>query len=131
MKKRRLDAWDSTLTDAQRWEAYEKSKSVTWFAFAQWLAEEYGLSVGKTAIYDWQAWMRRQEGAHRLERAIAARQELKGLSDYAALDARTADAYLALANDAILSGDPDRAAKRRDPLRNRAPRAHQNHLRSA
>ena len=55
--------------------------------------------------------MRRQEGAHRLERAIAARQELKGLSDYAALDARTADAYLALANDAILSGDPDRAAK--------------------
>ena len=48
---------------------------------------------------------------NRLERAIAARQELQGLSDYAALDARTADAYLALANDAILSGDPDRAAK--------------------
>ena len=55
--------------------------------------------------------MRRQEGAHRLERAIAARQELKGLAAAAALDARTADAYMALANDAILSGDPDKAAK--------------------
>ena len=103
MKKRRNDAWDTPLTEAQRWEAYERSKGVPWPTFAAWLAEEYGLSVGKTAIYEWQAWMRR--------RAIAARQELKGLSDYAALDARTADAYLALANDAILSGDPDRAAK--------------------
>ena len=99
MKKRRNDAWDTPLTEAQRWEAYERSKGVPWPTFAAWLAEEYGLAVGKTAIYDWQAWMRRQEGAHRL------------LSDYAALDARTADAYLALANDAILSGDPDRAAK--------------------
>ena len=111
MKKRRNDAWDTPLTEAQRWDAYERSKGVPWPTFAAWLAEEYGLAVGKTAIYDWQAWMRRQEGAHRLERAIAARQELKGLSDYAALDARTADAYLALANDAILSGDPDKAAK--------------------
>ena len=65
---------------------------------------------GKNAVYDWMAFMRRQEGAHRLERAIAARQELKGLAA-AALDARTADAYMALANDAILSGDPDKAAK--------------------
>ena len=111
MKKRRNDAWDTPLTEAQRWEAYERSKGVPWPTFAAWLAEEYGLRVGKTAIYEWMAFMRRQEGAHRLERAIAARQELKGLADYAALDARTADAYLALANDATLSGYPDRAAK--------------------
>lgn len=107
MKKRRNDAWDTPLTEAQRWDAYERSKGVPWPTFAAWLTKEYGLNVGKTAIYEWQAWMRRQEGAHRLEHAIAARQELQGLSDYAALDARTADAYLALANDAILSGDPD------------------------
>lgn len=111
MKKRRNDAWDAALTEAQRWEAYEKAKGASWTAFADWCAAEFGVRPGKNAIYDWMAWMRRQEGAHRLERAIAARQELKGLSDYAALDARTADAYLALANDAILSGDPDRAAK--------------------
>ncbi len=55
--------------------------------------------------------MRRQEGAHRLERAIAARKELKGLADAGALDAHTADAYMALANDAILSGDPEKAAR--------------------
>ena len=111
MKKRRNDAWDAALTEAQRWEAYEKAKGASWTAFADWCAAEFGVRPGKNAIYDWMAWMRRQEGAHRLERAIAARQELKGLADAAALDARTADAYMALANDAILSGDPDKAAK--------------------
>ena len=111
MKKRRMDAWDSALTEAQRWEAYEKAKSVSWTAFSDWAAAEYGVRPGKNAIYDWMAWMRAQEGQHRLERAIAARKELKGLSDAGALDAQTADAYMALANDAILSGNPEKAAR--------------------
>lgn len=111
MKKRRLDAWDAPLTEEQRWEAYEKAKGLSWTAFAAWLEAEYALSPGKNAIYDWLAYMRTQEAAHRLERAIAARKELKGLSDAGALDAQTADAYMALANDAILGGDPDKAAK--------------------
>ena len=111
MKKRRMDAWDSALTEAQRWEAYEKAKSVSWTAFSDWAAAEHGVRPGKNAIYDWMAWMRAQEGQHRLERAIAARKELKGLSDAGALDAQTADAYMALANDAILSGNPEKAAR--------------------
>ena len=111
MKKRRLDAWDAPLTEEQRWKAYEKSKGLSWTAFAAWLEAEYALSPGKNAIYDWLAYMRTQEAAHRLERAIAARKELKGLSDAGALDAQTADAYMALANDAILSGDPEKAAR--------------------
>ena len=111
MKKRRMDAWDASLTEAQRWEAYEKAKGTSWMAFAAWAAEEHGVRPGKNAIYDWMAFMRAQEGQHRLERAIAARKELKGLSDAGALDAQTADAYMALANDAILGGDPDKAAK--------------------
>lgn len=106
-----MDAWDSALTEAQRWEAYEKAKSVSWMAFSDWAAAEHGVRPGKNAIYDWMAWMRAQEGQHRLERAIAARKELKGLSDAGALDAQTADAYMALANDAILSGDPEKAAR--------------------
>lgn len=111
MKKRRLDAWDAPLSEAERWEAYEKSKGVPWHVFSKWCLDEFDIEPSKNAIYDWQAYMRRQEGAHRLERAIAARQELKGLTDAAALDGATADAYLALANDAILSGDPEKAAK--------------------
>ena len=110
-RKRRADAWDTPLSEAQRWEAYERSKGVSWPIFAAWISKEYGLRIGKTAIYEWQAWMRCQEGAHRLERAIAARQELKGLAEAGALDARTADAYMALANDAILSDDPEKAAR--------------------
>ncbi|MGN0855920.1 MAG: hypothetical protein ACI4QJ_00785 [Candidatus Spyradenecus sp.] len=110
-RKRRADAWDAGLTEAQRWEVYEKAKGVTWTAFADYLNAEYGIRPSKNAIYDWMAWMRREEGQHRLERAIAARKELKGLSDAGALDAQTADAYMALANDAILSGDPEKAAR--------------------
>lgn len=110
-RKRRADAWDTGLSEEERWSAYEKSKGLDWASFAKYLREEYGAEVGRTAIYDWQAWMRGQEGAHRLERAIAARRELKGLADAGALDAQTADAYMALANDAILSGDPEKAAK--------------------
>ena len=110
-RKRRADAWDTGLSEEERWSAYEKSKGLDWASFAKYLREEYGAEVGRTAIYDWQAWMRGQEGAHRLERAIAARKELKGLADAGALDAQTADAYMALANDAILSGDPEKAAK--------------------
>ena len=111
MKKRRMDAWDAALTEAQRWEAYEKAKGVAWTAFADYAEAEYGVRPGKNAIYDWMAWMRREEGAHRLERAIAARKELKGLADAGSLDAQTADAYMALANDAILSGDPEKASR--------------------
>ena len=110
-RKRRTDAWDAALTEAQRWEAYEKAKSVSWMVFSDWAAAEHGVRPGKNAIYDWMAWMRAQEGQHRLERAIAARKELKGLSDAGALDAQTADAYMALANDAILSGDPEKASR--------------------
>lgn len=110
-RKRRHDAWDAALTEAQRWEAYEKAKGVAWTAFADYAAAEYGVRPGKNAIYDWLAYMRREEGAHRLERAIAARKELKGLADAGALDAQTADAYMALANDAILSGDPEKASR--------------------
>lgn len=110
-RKRRADSWDAALTEAQRWEAYEKAKGVAWTAFADYAAAEYGIRPGKNAIYDWMAYMRRQEGQHRLERAIAARKELQGLAASAALDAQTADAYMALANDAILSGDPEKAAR--------------------
>lgn len=110
-RKRRADSWDAALTEAQRWEAYEKAKGIAWTAFADYAAAEYGVRPGKNAIYDWMAWMRRQEGQHRLERAIAARKELQGLAASAALDAQTADAYMALANDAILSGDPEKAAR--------------------
>ena len=71
MKKRRNDAWDAALTEAQRWEAYEKAKGASWPAFADWCAAEFGVRPGKNAIYDWMAWMRRQEGAHRLGQTTA------------------------------------------------------------
>lgn len=108
--KRRCDSWSSSLSEEQQWSSYERSKGLTWFDFAQYIQDEYGISPPKkTAVYEWIAYMRTQEGEYRLSRAIAARQEIQGLSDAGELDARTADAYMALANDAILSGDPDRA----------------------
>ena len=110
-KKRRADAWDSGLNDEQRWAAYDEALKVPWYAFAQWCADTHGVRPGKTAVYEWMAHMRALEGAHRLERAIAARKELSGLAKAAELDAQTADAYMALANDALLSGNPEKAAQ--------------------
>ena len=65
MKKRRMDAWDVALTEAQRWEAYEKAKGVAWTSFATWVEAEYGVRPGKNAIYDWLAYMRRHRGRPR------------------------------------------------------------------
>lgn len=99
------------MTEAQQWEAYEKSRSVPWHVFAHWLSEEYGISTSRSAIYRWQKHMRAQAGTHRLECAITARSELRSLAQAGDLAAEVADAYMALANNAILEGDPDRAAK--------------------
>jgi hypothetical protein len=110
-KKRRLDAWDAPLTEEQRWEAYDKSKGIPWYTFKAWVEEEFGLTPGKNAIYEWQKWMRTQEGVRRMERAIASRTEIKHLASAGEIDDHTADAYMALANDAILSGAPEKAAK--------------------
>ncbi len=111
-RKRRHDSWDASLNEEQRWEAYEKSKQVAWYVFAKWVSEEFGtLKPSKNAVYDWQKYMRGQEGEHRLQRAILARKELRNLADAASLDEQTADAYMALANDAMLAGDPEKAAK--------------------
>ncbi len=111
-RKRRHDSWDTSLTEEQRWEAYEKSKQVAWYVFATWVSEEFGTpKPSKNGVYDWQKYMRGQEGEHRLQRAILARKELRSLADAATLDEQTADAYMALANDAMLAGDPEKAAK--------------------
>lgn len=109
--KCRCDAWESTLSEEQQWEIYEKARGRNWIEVSKFLQEEYGITVRRTAIFRWLKRMRSQESTHRLECAIAARQELKDLADTGALDAATADAYMALANDAILAGNPDKAAK--------------------
>lgn len=110
-RKRRADAWDAALTEEQRWEAFDKAKGMPWYTFVEWAASEHGVRPGKNAVYSWLAYMRNQEGAYRLRRAIAAREEVKDLATAGGLDARTADAYMALANDAILGGDPDKGAR--------------------
>ena len=110
-KKRRADAWDAGLSEEQRWEAYEQAQKAPWYTFAQWAADTHGIRPGKTAVYEWMAHMRSLEGAHRLERAIAARKEISSLAKAADIDAQTADAYMALANDALLSGNPEKAAQ--------------------
>lgn len=111
LNKPRCDAWECSLSEEQQWSLYEKARGRNWVEISTFLLEEYGITVRRTAIFRWLKRMREQESTHRLECAIAARAELKELSETGALDAATADAYMALANDAILSGDPEKAAK--------------------
>lgn len=109
-RKRRADAWDATLSEEEKWKLFEYANS---HPFPQALE---ALPAGTrrpnyNSFYTWLRFMRTKEAAHRIASAIASRQELNGLSGAAALNAATADAYLALANSALLNGEPEKASQ--------------------
>jgi hypothetical protein len=111
--KPRTDAWDAALTEAQRWEAYERFRQFTWRQVAAWLEEEHGIETSKTALYRWAARMRKLESAHRIEQAVTAREEAGDLAAAAKQDDATLiEAYKTLGADiALRTGDAGAAAK--------------------
>jgi len=113
LSKPRTDAWDASLTEAQRWEAYERFRQFTWRQVASWLEEEHGIATSKTALYRWAARMRRIESAHRIEQAVTAREEAGDLAAAARQDDATlVEAYKTLAADiALRTGDAAAASK--------------------
>jgi tetratricopeptide (TPR) repeat protein len=111
--KPRTDAWDAALTEAQRWEAYERFRRFTWGAVARWLQEEHGIETSRTALYRWASRMRKLESAHRIEQAIEAREEAGELATAAKQnDAELIEAYKTLAADiALRTGDAEAASR--------------------
>lgn len=112
--KARVDRWDNCLTEAERWQVYEKSQKQHWSTVAKWMMEEYpqvGEMPSKSAFYRWCKWMRQNESAHRLETALIAREEANALVSAVTDDKTLIDAYQTLAQDLALKGDVDSATK--------------------
>ncbi len=105
--KARSDAWDTDLTDAQRWQAYDLFSRSPWYKVSAWAKEEFGLrrEPGRNALYRWGKRMRELESAHRIEQAVQARDEIGALAHTTATDAALIDAYKSMAADLALRGD--------------------------
>ncbi len=104
--KARIDAWDATLTEAQRWQAYDMFRRSPWYAVAKWAAEEFSIQQpSRSSLYRWAERMRKDESSHRIEQSIQAREEVGALANTVATDSKLIDAYKSLATDLALKNN--------------------------
>lgn len=106
-KKTRVDAWDSSLTDEQRWAIYERTKLNSFAEVSKWIAEEFNITVKHAAYYRFIARMREDEFTHKIDLAAqAASEAAKMAGETRCADEAIIEAYKSLAADAALrSGD--------------------------
>jgi len=110
--KARIDAWDATLTEAQRWQAYDMFRRSPWFEVSKWAAKEFSIQEpSRSALYRWAERMRRDESAHRIEQSIQAREEVGALAGTVAGDAKLVAAYQSMATDLALKGNAKDAVR--------------------
>ena len=112
--KARSDAWDATLTDAQRWQAFDQLRRSPWYKVSEWAAGQFNIPApSRTALYNWAKRMRGMEAAHRVEQAIVAREEIGTLAEAAGQkDAHLIEAFKAMAVDIVMRGGDTRDAAR-------------------
>jgi hypothetical protein len=104
--KPRIDAWDATLTEEQRWKAYDLFRKSPWYAVAKWAADEFSIQQpSRSSLYRWAERMRKDESAHRIEQSIQAREEVGAMANTVATDSKLIDAYKSLATDLALKNN--------------------------
>lgn len=106
----RHDAWYAPLSEAERWAVYERSLTLPWNAVAEWVESRYGIAVSRSGFYRFLDWMRPQLSAHRLEQAVLAREEAKGLAEAAGARKEIADAFVAMGSEIALRTNSAEAA---------------------
>lgn len=110
--KPRSDSWDATLTEEQRWKAYDLFRKSPWYAVAKWAEAEFNIQQpSRSSLYRWAERMRKDESAHRIEQSIQAREEVGALANTTATDAKLVDAYKSLATDLALKGNAQDAIR--------------------
>lgn len=102
--KTRTDAWETPLSEEQRWAVYGRMKEHPWHEAMAWAAKEYGVEApSRQGAYNFADRMRKLEGARRVELALTARSEAGELAALAAPDDQAMiDAYKSLAADMAL-----------------------------
>lgn len=107
----RPDAWYAPLSEAERWAVYEKALALPWHAVAGWVEKTHGITVSRSGFYRFLGWMRPQLSAHRLEQAVIAREEAKGLAEAAGARKEVADAFVAMGSEiALRTGSAEAAS---------------------
>ena len=109
-RKTRTDAWWAPLDEEARWEVYAKLCVLPWQGVSKWLRETRGLEASRSGLYRFASWMRPQQSARRLEQAVVARDEARGLAKAAGARKDVADAFMAMASElALRTGDAKEA----------------------
>ena len=109
--KPRPDAWYAPLSETERWAVYEKALHLPFPAVAAFVEKQHGISVSRSAFYRFLDWMRPQQSAHRLEQAVIAREEARGLAEAAGAKKEIADAFMAMGSEiALRTGSAEAAA---------------------
>ncbi|NQT92406.1 MAG: hypothetical protein HQ559_06575 [Lentisphaerae bacterium] len=113
VRKRRTDSWDAGLTEAQRWQAYDRFKRYTWQQVAEWAAEEFKVpEPSRSALYRWAEDMRSRESEHRIETALSQRQNVQRMMDQVGdMSPELRYAWMVKAQESSLRGD-DKAGER-------------------
>lgn len=107
----RPDAWYAPLSEQERWECYEKAVRLGVTAVIPWVEKTHGIAVSRSAFYRFVDWMRPQQSAHRLEQAVIAREEARGLAVAAGAKKEIADAFVAMGSEiALRTGDASAAS---------------------
>ena len=107
----RPDAWYAPLSETERWAVYEKALHLPFPAVAAFVEKQHGISVSRSGFYRFLDWMRPQQSAHRLEQAVIAREEARGLAEAAGAKKEIADAFMAMGSEiALRTGSAEAAA---------------------
>lgn len=110
--KPRIDAWDASLTDEQRWMIYDRFRRHSWDAVLGWIHEEIGIAPpSRSSLYRWADKMRKHESTRRLEQAIIARDEIGALAGTSAANDQLVEAYKSMAVELALQGNAKEAVR--------------------
>ncbi len=111
--KRRIDAWDASLTEAQRWTVYYHMQRWTWAQAAEWAAKEYELASvpSRSAMYRFYDALMPQETDHRITSSIRTGEAAEALAKTYTGDEAAIATYKVMAQDLSLAGNEDRAMK--------------------
>ena len=113
MSKLRTDSWAANLTEEQAWALYYKSQTLRWFEAAEWVANEYGVRKPSRSAFDaWRQRMRKEESAHRLERAAVSAAEAAALAKTQGRTEAQVGAYRAMAAELALRTNSAEEAQR-------------------
>ena len=110
--KVRSDAWDATLSEAQRWQVYDLFRRVPWYQVAEYVEREFSVRrPGRNALYCWAARMRKQESGHRVEEAVTASAEAGQLAATVTTDETLINAFKSMASIYALRNNAAEAIK--------------------